>query len=95
MVNFFHNKILIAIAQLNFDNKEKELSDKEFSILLKKRLDNIPVLNKASCSQGKDEHGVWQVIIGRQFAASVTFDARYIYYFQIEESRKYFLVFRS
>ena len=44
---------------------------------------------------GKEEHGVWQVIIGKQFAASVTFDARYIYYFQVEESRKYFLVFRS
>ena len=31
------------------------------------------------------ENGVWQVIIGKQFAASVTFDAKFIYYFQIEE----------
>lgn len=28
---------------------------------------------------------MWQVIIGKQFAASVTFDAKYIYYFLIEE----------
>ena len=65
-----------------------------------------------------EENGVWQVVIGKQFAASVTFDAKFIYYFLIEEklwsketeedenrqeekiekledSRKYFLVFRS
>ena len=28
---------------------------------------------------------MWQVIIGKQFAASVTFDAKLIYYFLIEE----------
>lgn len=42
-----------------------------------------------------EENGVWQVIIGRQFAASVTFDAKYMFYFQLEESGKYCLVFRS
>ena len=94
---FLYLIFYIAIAEINFENKEKEkeFSDKDFAILLKKKLDNIPILNKASSSQGKEEHGVWQVLIGKQFAASVTFDARYIYYFQIEETRKYFLVFRS
>ncbi len=46
-------------------------------------------------SENVEEHGVWQVIVGRQFVASVTFDARYLVYFVFEEISKYFLVFRS
>ena len=83
------------MADILAENREKNVSDKELAIQFKNELDKIPVLNVPSNSYGKEESGVWQVIIGRQFAASVTFDAKYIFYFQIEESRKYFLVFRS
>ena len=65
------------------------------AIKLKSKLDKIPSLNQVSNSYGKEEHGVWQVIIGKQYAASVTFDARYVFYFKIDESQKYYLVFRS
>lgn len=83
------------MADLLLANKEKGISDKEFAILLKKELDGIESLNRPSGTPEKEEKGVWQVIIGRQFAASVTFDAKYIFYFQLESSRKYYLVFRS
>lgn len=42
-----------------------------------------------------DEHGVWHVIVGRSYVASVTFDAKYLIYFQFIEHGKYFLCFRS
>ena len=72
------------------------MPDKELAEKLKRRLDLDLDLIKASIS-GEDieENGVWQVVIGKQFAASVTFDARFIYYFQLDDTKKYFLVFRS
>ena len=76
--------------------KDKPITDKDLAIKLKERLDLDLELIKPSISNEEiEENGVWQVIIGKQFAASVTYDAKFIYYFQLEESRKYFLVFRS
>ena len=74
----------------------KPISDKELAEKLKRRLDlDLELIKPSISNEDVEENGVWQVVIGKQFAASVTFDARFIYYFQLEESRKYFLVFRS
>ena len=91
------DRIVQYIAEITQDAAEgKPISDKELAEKLKRRLDLDPDLIRASVSnEDVEENGVWQVVIGKQFAASVTFDARFIYYFQLEESRKYFLVFRS
>ena len=91
------DRIVQYIAEITQDAAEgKPISDKELAEKLKRRLDLDLELIKPSVSNEEiEESGVWQVIIGKQFAASVTFDARFIYYFQLEESRKYFLVFRS
>ena len=91
------DRIVQYIAEITQDAAEgKPMSDKELAEKLKRRLDLDPELIKSSISnEDVEENGVWQVVIGKQFAASVTFDARFIYYFQLEESRKYFLVFRS
>ena len=87
---------IAEITQEAAEGKGKTLTDKELAEKLKRRLDLDLELIKPSVSNEEiEESGVWQVIIGKQFAASVTFDARFIYYFQLEESRKYFLVFRS
>jgi hypothetical protein len=90
-------KIITYVAEILAENtEEKKLSDKEIAQKLKVKLDEDNDLNQPSVSnEDIEEHGVWQVCVGKQFAASVTFDAKYIYYFQLEESRKYFLVFRS
>jgi len=42
-----------------------------------------------------DEHGVWQVIVGRNYVASITFDSKYLIYFHFIDLGKYFLCFRS
>ena len=91
------DRIIRYIAEITQDvTDQKPMSDKELAEKLKRRLDLDPELIKASVSsEDIEENGVWQVVIGKQFAASVTFDARFIYYFQLDESRKYFLVFRS
>jgi hypothetical protein len=90
-------KIITYVAEILAENtEEKKLSDKEIAQKLKVKLDEDNDLNQPSVSnEDIEENGVWQVCVGKQFAASVTFDAKYIYYFQLEESRKYFLVFRS
>ena len=91
------DRIMRYIAEITQDvTEQKPMSDKELAEKLKRRLDLDPDLIKASVSnEDIEENGVWQVVIGKQFASSVTFDARFIYYFQLDESRKYFLVFRS
>ena len=91
----FHQYIA-EITQEASEGKEKTLSDKELAEKLKRRLDlDLELIKPSISNEDIEENGVWQVVIGKQFAASVTFDARFIYYFQLEESRKYFLVFRS
>ena len=90
-------RIVQYIAEITQEATEaKPISDKELAEKLTRRLDLDKDLIMPSVSNDDiEENGVWQVVIGKQFAASVTFDARFIYYFQLEESRKYFLVFRS
>ena len=91
------DRIVQYIAEITQEATEaKPISDKELAEKLKRRLDlDIDLIRPSVSNENIEENGVWQVVIGRQFAASVTFDARFIYYFQLEESRKYFLVFRS
>ena len=91
------DRIVQYIAEITQDAAEgKPISDKELAEKLKRRLDlDIDLIRPSVSNEDVEENGVWQVVIGKQFAASVTFDARFIYYFQLEESRKYFLVFRS
>ena len=91
------DRIVQYIAEITQDATEaKPITDKELAEKLKKRLDlDIELIMPSVSNEDIEENGVWQVVIGKQFAASVTFDARFIYYFQLEESRKYFLVFRS
>ena len=91
------DRIIRYIAEITQDvTEQKPMSDKELAEKLKRRLDLDPDLIRASVSnEDVEENGVWQVVIGKQFASSVTYDARFIYYFQLDESRKYFLVFRS
>ena len=91
------DRIVRYIAEITQDAPEnKPMPDKELAEKLKKRLDlDLDLIKPSISNDDIEENGVWQVIVGKQFAASVTFDARFIYYFQLEESRKYFLVFRS
>ena len=90
-------RIIQYVAEIMAEGTEaKPISDKEMAEKLKRRLDlDIDLIKPSVSNEDIEENGVWQVVIGKQFAASVTFDARFIYYFQLEESRKYFLVFRS
>ena len=90
-------RIIQYVAEIMAEGTEaKPISDKEMAEKLKRRLDlDIDLIRPSVSNEEIEENGVWQVVIGKQFAASVTFDARFIYYFQLEESRKYFLVFRS
>ena len=90
-------RIVQYIDEITQDAAEgKPISDKELAEKLKRRLDlDLELIKPSISNEDIEENGVWQVVIGKQFAASVTFDARFIYYFQLEESRKYFLVFRS
>ena len=91
------DRIVQYIAEITQEAAEgKPISDKELAEKLKRRLDlDLELIKPSVSNEDIEENGVWQVVIGKQFAASVTFDARFIYYFQLEESRKYFLVFRS
>ena len=91
------DRIVQYIAEITQEATEaKPISDKELAEKLKRRLDlDIDLIRPSVSYDDIEETGVWQVVVGKQFAASVTFDARFIYYFQLEESRKYFLVFRS
>ena len=91
------DRIVQYIAEITQEANEKTpLTDKELAEKLKRRLDlDIELIRPSVSNEDVEENGVWQVVIGKQFAASVTFDARFIFYFQLEESRKYFLVFRS
>ena len=91
------DRIVQYIAEITQEATEaKPISDKELAEKLKRRLDlDIDLIRPSVSNDDIEETGVWQVVVGKQFAASVTFDARFIYYFQLEESRKYFLVFRS
>jgi len=91
------DRIIQYIAEIMAEGTEAKLvSDKEMAEKLKRRLDlDIDLIRPSVSNEDIEENGVWQVVIGKQFAASVTFDAKFIYYFQLEESRKYFLVFRS
>ena len=91
------DRIVRYIAEITQDAPEnKPMPDKELAEKLKRRLDlDLDLIKPSISGEDIEENGVWQVVIGKQFAASVTFDARFIYYFQLEESRKYFLVFRS
>ena len=91
------DRIIQYIAEIMAEGTEaKPISDKEMAEKLKRRLDlDLDLIKPSVSNEEIEENGVWQVVIGKQFAASVTFDAKFIYYFQLEESRKYFLVFRS
>ena len=91
------DRIVQYIAEITQEANEKTpLTDKDLAEKLKRRLDlDVELIRPSVSNEDVEENGVWQVVIGKQFAASVTFDARFIFYFQLEESRKYFLVFRS
>jgi len=52
----------------------------------------IKFLNKL---ENIEEQGTWQVIVGRHYIASFSFDARELIYFLFDDIQKYFLVFRS
>ena len=55
---------------------------------LKRRLDlDIDLIRPSVSNDDIEETGVWQVVVGKQFAASVTFDFRFIYYFQLEDKK--------
>ena len=75
--------------------------DKETCTKLKTSLDKDPELNLPVTTSEKDktniheEYGVWQVVVGKHFVASVTFDAKHFLYFKFDEMKKYFLIFRS
>lgn len=91
-------ELVAKIIKYAAESLENSASDKESSTKLKKLLDTDLELNKPSNPQGtqnSEENGVWQVIIGRQFTASVTFDAEYIVYFNFVDKNKYFMIFRS
>ena len=92
------NEMISKIIKYANDVFENIQSDKQLCTDLKRLLDADPLLNSPSNPQNipnAEEHGVWQCIIGRQFCASVTFDAEYLIYFSFPKYSKYFMIFRS
>ena len=77
------DRIVRYIAEITQDAPEnKPMPDKELAEKLKRRLDlDLDLIKPSISGEDIEENGVWQVVIGKQFAASVTFDARFIYYF--------------
>lgn len=102
------DKVLECIVYYNIDatlSLPDAKFDKDIATKLKRKLDEDPELNiPSSTSQDSiyiynienvEEHGVWQVLIGKHYVASVSYDAKYLVYFYFEDLAKYFLVFRS
>lgn len=92
------NEIISRIIKYANEMFEIFTTDKQLCTDLKRLLDADPLLNNPSNPQNvpnSEEHGVWQCIIGRQFCASVTFDAEYLIYFHFPKHSKYFMIFRS
>ena len=91
-------ELMFKIIKYAAESIEGSIQDKDTAFKLKGLLDKDEALNKASNPQNKpetEELGVWQVVVGKQFTASVTFDAENLLYFQFQELGKYFIVFRS
>ena len=80
------DRIIHYIAEITQDvTEQKPMSDKELAEKLKRRLDlDLDLIKPSISNEDVEENGVWQVVIGKQFAASVTFDARFIYYFLLD-----------
>jgi hypothetical protein len=84
-----------------FNSLTDSMYDKETCSKLKGFLDKDAELNLTVTTSEKDktniheEHGVWQVVIGKHFVASLTFDAKHFLYFKFDDLKKYFLLFRS
>lgn len=81
---------------------EGSVIDKDICTKLKKLLDADVVLSKTKSNPGgitgseeESELGIWQVIVGRAFSSSASFDAEYLVYFSFPKLSKYFLIFRS
>jgi len=92
------DELMLKIIKYAAEAVDNSKQDKDTAQKLKRLLDKDPALNVPSNPQGKpdtEELGVWQVIVGRQFTGSVTFDAENLIYFQFQEIEKYFMVFRS
>lgn len=92
------DELMLKIIKYAAEAVENSKQDKDTAQKLKRLLDKDPTLNTPSNPQGKpdtEELGVWQVIVGRQFTGSVTFDAENLIYFQFQELGRYFMVFRS
>lgn len=92
------DEFMIKIIKYAAEAMEGSKEDKDTALKLKRLLDKDASLNEPSNPQGKhdtEELGVWQVIVGRQFTGSVTFDAENLLYFQFQDKCKYFMVFRS
>jgi hypothetical protein len=90
--------LMLKIIKYAAEAIENSNADNQTATKLKVLLDADQELNLPSNPQNlpdNDEHGVWQVLVGRQFTASVTFDAENLMYFQFSELNKYFMVFRS
>jgi hypothetical protein len=91
-------ELMMKIIKYAAESLEKSINDKDIAFKLKSLLDKDQSLNLPSNPQGKpdtEELGVWQVIIGRLFTASINFDAENLIYFKFQDLNKYFLVFRS
>lgn len=91
-------EIIDKIIKFANEAFEDAKNDKEICTKLKKLLDGDESLNQPSNPHNilnEDELGAWQCIIGRQFCASITFDAEYLIYFMFSKLNKYFMVFRS
>ena len=75
--------------------------DKEICSKLKAMLDKDAELNIPVTTSEKDktniheEQGVWQIVIGKHFVASMTYDSKHFLYYKFDEFKKYFLIFRS
>ena len=90
--------LMVTIIKYAAEAIEGDKSDKDAATILKKSLDQDKSLNNPSnpnSSSEFEEQGVWQVVIGKQFVGSITFDAEYLIYFQFTDMSKYFMIFRS
>lgn len=93
-----NDDLIEKLIRYTNDAFENSNSDKEICTKLRILLDKDTSMNKPSNpqkSQDTEELGAWQCIIGKQFCASVTFDAEYLCYFSFPKHDKYFMVFRS
>lgn len=62
--------------------------DKDCASFIKSKVDNDPEFNDGSI-------GAWQVIVGKSFAASLTYHTNFMMFFDLIKQRRTILIFKT